>query len=562
MTALRRRYPQVEPGAASLIHRSLAICPPEATVRKALALIRQRRLRLLAVRDGDIFGVILPTDLARARALGLDARPVSDAARWGIPLVTPRTAEVKVRRLLLEGAPAILVRDGRRLAGAVHPSIIAGARAPFSLVPRLERQLPGETLDLLRRIGRVGEALGAKAYAVGGFVRDLLLGREPRELDIVVEGVGLALARRLAADLGSRLEIHGTFQTASLTRAGALRIDVVTARRERYRAPGALPEVSPASLEEDLGRRDFSINAMALALSPSGFGDLFDPLLGRADLARRRIRILHPLSFVEDPTRIFRAVRYQTRLGLSLDSGSRRAMRVASRIAAYPALSGQRLLAELELILSEPRPERSLTALGRLAAFRLLDPSYRFPPLAAKRVADLGALLSWLRERAIPVEPLAVSLLALVGHLSAAVAERCLKRLALAGEPLFRLVTALREGPALAAELARQREAPASRQASLLRGHPLETLGAAWLAGGGWVRRQVEWFLTEGRTIHPLLGGDDLLALGVAPGPRIGQLLDRLRDRWLDGHTVTRDQELALVREWIGCSEPEEANCG
>jgi tRNA nucleotidyltransferase (CCA-adding enzyme) len=562
MTALRRRYPQVEPGAASLIHRSVAICPPEATVRKALALIRQRRLRLLAVRDGDIFGVILPTDLARARALGLDARPVSDAARWGIPLVTPRTAEVKVRRLLLEGAPAILVRDGRRLAGAVHSSIIAGARAPFSLVPRLERQLPGETLDLLFRVGRVGEALGAKVYAVGGFVRDLLLGREPRELDIVVEGDGLALARRLAADLGSTLEIHGTFQTASLTRAGALRIDVATARRERYRAPGALPEVSPASLEEDLGRRDFSMNAMALALSPSGFGDLFDPFLGRADLARRRIRILHPLSFVEDPTRIFRAVRYQTRLGLSPDSGSRRAMRVASRIAMYPALSGQRLLAELELILAEPRPERSLTALGRLAAFRLLDPSYRFPPLAAKRVADLGALLGWLRERAIPVEPLSVALLALVGHLSAAVAERCLNRLALAGEPLFRLVTALREGLALAGGLARQREVPASARASLLRGHALETLGAAWLAGGGWVRRQVEWFLTEGRTIHPHLGGDDLLALGVAPGPRIGQLLERLRDRRLDGHTVTRDQELALVREWIGCSEPEEANCG
>ena len=552
MSALRRgKYPQVEPGATSLMHRAVAICPPELTAREALTLARRRRLRLLAVRDRDVFGLIFPSDLTRAQALGLEARQARHVAWWGIPVVTPGAAEVTVRRHLLEGAAAVLVREGRKLVGAIEPSIVAPDRPALSLLPRLERQLPRETLDLLRGIGVAAESIGVRAYAVGGFVRDFLLGRESPELDIVVEGDGLALARRLASELGTSLVVHATFQTASLEGDGAMRIDVATAREERYREPGALPDVHPASLSQDLLRRDFSVNAMALALSPSGFGDLLDPLRGASDLARRRLRILHPLSFVEDPTRIFRAVRYQTRLGLTLDHNARRALRLAADIGDYPALSGQRLTAELELILTESAATQALLTLGRLGPFRILDPSYRFSPLAAKRVADLGTLLGWLKKHSIPLDALPLALLALLAHLSREVAERCLRRLALAGEPLRHLRTALREGPALAGELAKQHHAPPSVRASLLRGHQLEVLGAAWLVGAGRARREVEWFLTEGRTAQPFLGGDDLLALGVAPGRRIGQLLDRLRDGRLDGLTANRDQEMALVREWI-----------
>ncbi len=533
------------------MHQALAPCPPEVTVSAAVGLVRRRRLRMLVVRDRHTFGVILPTDLSRTRELGLEVRQAKGVARWDIPVVTPRTPEVTVRRHLLEGAPAVLVRDGRRIVGAIEPSSTPAGRPALSLLPRLERQLPPQTLGLLRRIGRVGESIGAKAYVVGGFVRDFLLGRETPELDIVVEGDGLALARRLASELGSSLVVHATFQTASLEGREGLRIDVATAREERYRAPGALPEVRPAGLGEDLLRRDFSVNAMAVVLSPAGFGELLDPLRGSADLARRRIRILHPLSFVEDPTRIFRAFRYQTRLGLTLDHGSLRALRFATDIGAYPALSGQRLTAELELILAEPDPQRSLTGLGRLGAFKILDPSYRFSPLAARRVADLRRLLRSVRDHAIPLDSLAATYLALLGHLSREVAERCLRRLALSGEPLARIAGALKDGPILAAQLAKQHHSPPSARASLLRTHALETLGSAWLVGGGRARRQIDWFLTQARTIHPLLGGDDLLALGVAPGPKVGQLLDRLRDRRLDGFTVTRDQEVALVREWI-----------
>ncbi len=540
------------------MHRALASCPPEATVRHALLLLRRRRLRLLVTRERKRAGVILPTDLGRARTLGLGARRARDVARWGCPVVSPHASEVTVRRHLLDGVPAVLVREGARIAGAVEASQREIGRPAMSLLPRLAHQLPAETLDLLRRIGAAAEAIGAKAYAVGGFVRDLLLGRRAAELDIVVEGDGLALARRLAAELGGSLLIHRPFGTATLEGGAGPRVDVATARRERYRQPGCLPDVTPASIADDLLRRDFSVNAMAVALAPGQFGDLLDPLRGAADLARRRLRILHPLSFVEDPTRIFRAVRYQSRLGLHLDRDSLRALRLAIRTAPYPALSGQRLTAELELILAEPEGPRSLIALGRLGAFKLLDQGYRFSPLAARRVADLGRLLERLRRHAIAFDALPLGLLALLGHSTPQVAGRCLRRLAVSGEPLNRLTTALRDGAALAERLAREREAPPRVRASLMRGRPLESLAGAWLMGGAAARSQVEWFLIEGRTAHALLSGDDLLALGAQRGPRMRDLLDRLRDCRLDGVATTREEELALARQWISPAERPE----
>ena len=552
MMALERAtYPQVDPGAAALMHRALAPCPGRATVRDALRLLRRRRLRLLVARERNLAGVLLPGDLSRARALGLGGRPARDVARWGSPVVAARASEVAVRRHLLEGAPAVLVREGRRILGAVEPSIAAVGPPAISLLPRLERLLPRATLDLLRRIGASAEALGARAYAVGGFVRDLLLGRQAAELDIAVEGDALALARRLAGEWGGSLVIHRTFGTATLEGGVGPRLDIATTRRERYGTPGCLPEVFPASIEDDLVRRDFSVNALAVVLAPRGFGDLLDPCRGASDLARRRLRILHPLSFVEDPTRIFRAVRYQSRLGLTLDRGSRRGVRLAIELALYPALSGQRLRAELELIVAPPEGPLSLIALGRLGAFKILDAEYRFSLLAARRLEDLGRLRDWLRRHAIASDALPLGLLALLGSSPPAIAQRCLKRLALSGEPLTRLTAALRDGPAFALRLARERTAPASVRASLMRGRHLERLAGAWLAGGAAARGQVEWFLVEGRTAQALLGGDDLLALGAARGPRMRELLDRLRDCRLDGLTTTREEELALARQWI-----------
>lgn len=568
----RSQYPQVEPGALALAHRAVSICPPELTLAQAQRWLQRARARLLVVEDQGRVGVVRPEDLRRAEAFGLANWSVAAVAWWGVPVLIGEAPEVRVRRLLMAGAPFVLVKEGGAPVAAVEPAQLRrmpGGRVPtpeawvrqrpgwaggvgaLSLAGRLERQLPAETLNLLRAVSRLGESLKVRAYVAGGFVRDLLRAAPSRDLDFVVEGNGLTLARRLCRQLKGTLVVHRAFGTASIRGFRGGRVDVAMARRERYAAPGALPTVTPASIAEDLARRDFSVNAMALALTGSAFGYLLDPFGGQRDLETRRIRILHPLSFVEDPTRIFRAVRYSTRLGLSIDRWTRRCMSVALNFGSYPALSGQRLLAELELILREPGWERSLRTLARLGAFRLLDRAYRFPLTAARRLRDLRDLLQWGGERGIVLDPLPLVLLCLVGHSPIPLAERCLRRLALSGEPLARLLEARVEGPSVARRLDAHATAPASQRAAILRARATETIAFAWLVGGKSARAQVQWFLGEGRGVRPLLSGEDLLALGVAKGPAVSRLLHRIRDRRLDGQVSSPEDEVRLVREWM-----------
>lgn len=496
-------------------------------------------------------------DIERAAAWGLGRLRWIDTAYAGLPAVSPSADEIAVRRLLRGGAAMVLVRDGRRIAGVIE----ASARLGASLTGKLERLHGREgeaTLWLLRTAGKLGEAQGHAAYVAGGFVRDLLLGGvadQTRDIDLVVERDGIAFGRRLAEETGGHLIVHTAFGTASLeggatpdgTRLG--RVDIATARRERYAEPGALPAVSPASIDEDLGRRDFSINAMAVALSPSGWGRLHDPRGGAEDVAARRLKVLHPLSLVEDPTRIWRGARYAARFGLRPDAGFRRAIALAIQVARYPALSGQRLQAELDLVMDEEDPWRALGLLLSWGALRLWDLSYRVTRRSRARLASARALLRWARGARIAVDGPGLALLALLFDQSRPVADRCVRRLAIAGGPAARL------DPGAARDLARRLASPSARRpsrvAEALRPMPDGLLLGAWLAGGRAARRDIEWFLREGHAERPLSSGDDVVAVGVPRGPLVGQALGFLRDLKLDGRVRTMDEERAAVAEWM-----------
>jgi tRNA nucleotidyltransferase (CCA-adding enzyme) len=519
-------------------------------IAQALKLVERRKARLLIVRDGRRTGVVRREDLERAEALGLGSRPVADVAWWGVSTVSSAAPEVRVRRLLRAGARLVLVSEGDRPVAAVESALLPKGFPALALAGRLQRECPQEIVELLRSVGNLAGSVGGRAYLVGGFVRDLVRGIPSRDLDFVVEGDALGVARELCRRLRGNLVIHEAFGTASIEGWQGRRLDVAQARRERYVRPGALPTVRAAAIGDDLGRRDFTVNALAVALTGPAFGQLLDPFGGLADVARRKVRILHPLSFVEDPTRMFRAVRYAVRLGFAIDGWTRRCLGVALDLAPYPSLSGQRLLAEVELILGETSWATILSRLGRLGAFRLLDPAYRFSPSAAARLRDLGDLLRWGETRGVILEPGRLALLCLVGHLSAPAAERCLRRFALSGRPLARLLEAHAEAPRLARRLDAEARAPASQRARLLRAKSAETLGFAWLIGSPRERAQVEWFLAQGRGVRPFLGGEALLALGVPKGPGVSRLVERLRDARLDGLVSSREDEIRLVRDW------------
>src|SRR5207253_3247679 len=253
---------------------------------------------------------------------------------------------------------------------------------------------------------------------VGGVVRDALIDgsarrarADGRDLDVVVEGDAIAVARRVAGALGGTLTVHPSFGTASIEGLRPGRLGLVTARAERYAAPGALPTVRAGTILDDLARRDFGVNAMAVELA-SGALRLLDPLGGRQDMLRRRLRVLHPLSFVEDPTRIFRAARYAARLGFSLERATLRAQALALRLAPYPALSGARVAAEIERVLDDAPPAVALARLGAAGAFRLLDPRLRFSRVTRARLGGLPGALDWLRRRGLATPPLELAALA------------------------------------------------------------------------------------------------------------------------------------------------------
>jgi tRNA nucleotidyltransferase (CCA-adding enzyme) len=542
---LRGTYPQVEPAAGDLVRAAVVAAPAEATVATALGLARRRDAVAVAV--GPVW--VLREDLARAAWLGLDALPARALAR-PLPVVPPRASEVVVRRRFIEGAPVVLVVDpDRGPLGAVTAE--RGGPSGPSLGPHFPERLPEAAREALAALRRVAAAAGARAFLVGGVVREALRTREPittPDLDVVVEGDALRVARALADAVGAApgrgLVEHARFLTASVRTPAGARVDLATARSERYEAPGALPRVLPAAIGQDLARRDFTINAMAVDLGAEGF-DVLDPFGGRWALARRRLRALHPLSFVEDPTRIFRAARYATRLGFRVDAWTARALRLGLACAPYSALSGQRLVAELALIAREPQPAAALAWLGAVGAFRLLAAAYRWTGAARAVVDRLAPALQWARGLGLAPEPVEALVVAVLAAQPPAVVRAALDRLALQGEPRSRVERAL-AAAAVPAPAGRP-----SERARAWRGRNDLELFAAGLAGGEAVQREIAWFVAEARDVRPALSGDDVVALGVPPGPAVARVLAGLRDARLDGAVVGEEGERALVRAWL-----------
>jgi len=536
-------YPQISLAASDLTDVAIAAAPSGLGVSEALGLARKRNAGLIAT--GASY--VLRDDLVRASALGLGALRAAQITR-SLPVVEAGAGEVKVRRQLATGAPLVVVRGARGLVGAVSGRLVGLRLAEASAAGRVSRGLPAPVRELLETIGRLAEEQDGRAYLVGGLVRDLwrgaMLGR--RDLDIVVEGDGPALARRLGEALGGSVVEHRRFLTASVETPTFGRIDVATARSERYESPGALPRVLPAGIAEDLRRRDFTVNALAIELS-SGDCGLIDPFGGRADLARRRLRVLHPLSYVEDPTRIFRAARYAGRLGLSADKATTRAQALALRLAPYSALSGQRIAAELELILSEAHAGAILRRLGRSGAFRLLDAGYRFTAASGRRLGGLSEALAWARGRGLDVDGVGLAALALAESRLAA-NSALFTRLGFAGGPLAALERAHSTAGALASRLAAA-VAPSARARELRGATPIE-LAWLWLTGDREIRATVDWFAGLDPRVASL-SGDDVVALGVPRGPAVARVLAEMRDARLDGRLESRAMEEAYVRRWI-----------
>ena len=382
-------------------------------------------------------------------------------------------------------------------------------------------------------------------YLVGGPVRDVLLGTSVRDLDFVVEGDGPEVARRLSVELGGEVVAHDRFGTSTLLKSRS-RVDVVTARREVYPHPGALPQVSPGAISDDLARRDFSINALALPLAMDR-PELLDPHGGIGDVNQGLIRVLHPESFVDDPTRIFRAVRYEQRLAFRIEDRTQTYLRDAIDQGRIACLTSDRLRHELERILQEDRPDLALSRALELGALAAIHPSLG-DSLAGARLKAIARVNSARRESQMGgIGPLTY-IAGLTYPLTRRQAEEVIHRLNMpnAWARPVRDVIALREQEEdiAAPHLLR------SRLVSLVEGFSADAvLAVSLLTDSSTVAERLTEYLNELKNEAPALNGNDLLALGVPAGPRVGQILAKLREARLDGETSTEEDERRLVQE-------------
>jgi len=355
-----------------------------------------------------------------------------------------------------------------------------------------------------------------RIFLVGGVVRDLLLGRPVNDIDLAVEGDAAGFARALAERLGGRVREHGRFRTATVELSRGGRCDVAATRGETYARPGALPGVYPSSIEEDLARRDFTINAMAIELGPSGSRRVLDPFGGRRDLEARTLRFLHPRSPCDDPTRAFRAVRYANRLGFRVAPDSSAAIRAAIAARAFDAISGDRLRRELELLFAEPDPAGAAASMGGLGLSRIVG---------AGLAADAPTLARLRRAETLVTEGKAegsslLFLLVWAAGLPARDLKAMADRLALNGAP-GRPVRQWGRTRRLLASLRKERRP--SRIRRLVEGLAAAEIGA--LAAGLDRRRAARLCDTAFHPLRLSIRGRDLVAAGVPAGPSVGRAL-------------------------------------
>ncbi|MBX3084708.1 MAG: CCA tRNA nucleotidyltransferase [Anaerolineae bacterium] len=425
--------------------------------------------------------------------------------------------------------------------------------------------LPDSLEPLLDRITEAAEVLNLPLYVVGGFVRDLMLGKVNLDLDMVVENRVFDLVAELVSSYGGEVQYHQKFGTATwflpAPESGwPLTIDFATARTEVYPEPAILPVVTPSTIERDLFRRDFTINALALRISPPPL-HLLDLYHGDSDLRHGLIRVLHDRSFIDDPTRIFRAVRYEQRFNFQIESHTLNLL--LSALIFIPRLTGERIRHEFDMIFAEAAPERALRRFDGLNILTHANSALAFDETLASAFESSRILLDRASPesgwRSLTIEKPLVYWALLGSRLDAKQAVSVSKSLALSRPQTEALEQGTRTQRCLAALAGA--EYPSQVDAAISQFTPTSAaLVAYWaLATDDHTRHKIATYATTWRYVQPALNGDDLKRMGLPPGKLFGTLLRQLRSARLDGKLTTEDDERAFVRRVLENAADQDA---
>ncbi|BCS52272.1 CBS domain-containing protein [Geobacter sp. SVR] len=567
--------------ARDLMSSPVKTMPIGITIAEARELLTRYNCNAMPVMAGErMVGIISRRIVEKALYHDLGEAPVTDFMHTEFLRGEPSTLLADIQAYMVEGNRRFVpVFEGAQLVGAVTRTdllrhMYGGRReepealydrealtpAPKlrSIAGQIERRLPPATIALLRELGSTADDLGLSVYAVGGFVRDLLLGVENLDVDVTVEGDGIFFAERFAAGHGFRVRSHPAFATAVVIRPDGAKLDVASTRLEFYESPGMLPTVERSSLRHDLYRRDFTINTLAFCLNGDRFGLLTDFFGGQQDIQERVVRVLHNLSFVEDPTRVFRAIRFEQRLGFHIAPHTENLMRGAVRMNVLDKVGGTRLLNELILILREREPTGTIMRMASLGLLPSIHPSLKLTPETERTVREAAQVLAWFRLLYLEdhCEQWQVYFLSLCDRLKHEEFGEICSRLAIPGRVVTRILGHRRRALGLLDALQRRlKHGPPVRNSeiySCFHDLPLEIL--LYLAARTRyenVRRCVTLYITRLRLVRCDLDGTSLLALGLKPGPRVGEILAHLLATRLDGEISTPEEERRLAMDLI-----------
>jgi tRNA nucleotidyltransferase (CCA-adding enzyme) len=532
-------------------------------------------LMVMEKQEGEerLAGYITRQVIEKALYHGLDEVPIREYMTTDLAIVQPDADLSEVQHKIIENKQRVLpVMDHDALVGVITRTDLLNVlvrreqkvegrfrdplQEPIPARTRhiekfLQERLSGPLLKILKDIGKAADETGVNVFVVGGFVRDLFLYRANEDIDIVIEGDGIAFAKKFAKLAGVRIHTHAKFGTAVIIYPNGFKIDVASARMEYYQSPAALPIIEMGSIKLDLFRRDFTINTLSIQLNASRFGVLVDFFSAQKDIKEKNIRVLHNLSFVEDPTRVFRAIRFEQRFGFSMGKLTAGLIENAVRMDFFKRLSGRRVFTELRLILEEENPAPAIARLHDYNLLSVIHPSIKLTKELINLFNSVKKVISWYDLLYIE-EPLmrwVIYFMALIRHCNRETSSDICSRFELAHRHQTLICVERFEAERRLYVLERKLPAKNSTLYKRLTGLKNELLLYMMAATRQEkVKRAISHFFTRLRQVEPAIGGKDLLEMGYKPGPIYRDVIQAVLDAKLDGRLKTRKEELAYAK--------------
>jgi tRNA nucleotidyltransferase (CCA-adding enzyme) len=554
---------------------------PDMTCKKARNIITRYNLNALLVTvkiNGaeKLSGYITRQVIEKAIYHKLDQVQVKDYMTTEVATVEPDADLIEIQEKIIDNKQRILpVVDNETIAGVITRTdllnILVRRSQPLpdeapnpaqepphahtrNIVRFMKERLSAYLITNLQQIGEVADEIGCGAYVVGGFVRDLFLYRSDEDIDIVIEGDGIAFAKKYAKIVGARIHAHEKFGTAVIIFPDGFKIDVASARMEYYKFPAALPVVEMSSIKLDLYRRDFTINTLAIQLNSNKFGTLIDFFSARKDIKEKIIRVLHNLSFVEDPTRVFRAIRFEQRFEFTIGKLTVGLIANAISMDFFRELSGKRVFAELRLILQEENPVAAIRRLNDFDLLKVIHPSVKFDKDLMAILNSVKKVLSWhdllfLEES---YKRWIVYFLVLIRNCKSHISKEICRRFELKPEDEKILCAERFEADKCVFWLERNLAASDSVIYRKLNGFKIEAiLFMMAVAKKKAVKKSISHFFTDLRRTQLSLKGKDLKKMGLKPGPVYRQVMEAVLDARLDGKLKSKKDEIEFARRLV-----------